>query len=203
MPVFVLSPPRPLHNWCPNRCPPPPTVCAVLCCRCMQAYYSYSVIIVAITLFSIITNVVSAYQYRRRLAALAHYTCQVQVGAQAAGQAGSCIGAICCTLPWAELFLLVLLPTAASFPCSAPAFLRCAARLQVLHNGRITSVDSTDLLPGDVVVLHPGILPCDLALIRCGPWLAGWLAGQQCWSSVLSQSIPVLRGCMCVPKANK
>ena len=48
----------------------------------MQAYYSYSLIIVAITLFSIITNVVSAYQYRRRLAALAHYTCEVQVCAQ-------------------------------------------------------------------------------------------------------------------------
>jgi hypothetical protein len=42
----------------------------------------------------------------------------------------------------------------------------------VLHNGRITSVDSTDLLPGDVVVLHPGILPCDLALIRCARMLA-------------------------------
>lgn len=60
-----------------------PAPCTLLacppCCRCAQAYYSYSLIIVGITLFSIITNVVSAYQYKRRLAALAHYTCQVQV----------------------------------------------------------------------------------------------------------------------------
>ncbi|KAL4457986.1 hypothetical protein ABPG75_012851 [Micractinium tetrahymenae] len=81
---------------------------------CAQAYYSYSLIIVGITLFSIVTNVVSAYQYRRRLAALAHYTCEVQV----------------------------------------------------LQNGRISTVNSTELLPGDVVVVHPGILPCDLALVR-------------------------------------
>lgn len=42
-----------------------------------------------------------------------------------------------------------------------------AAPHQVLHNGRITTVDSTELLPGDVVVLHPGVLPCDIALVRC------------------------------------
>ncbi len=40
---------------------------------------------------------------------------------------------------------------------------------QVLQNGRITTVDSTELLPGDVVVLHPGVLPCDITLVRCGP----------------------------------
>lgn len=56
----------------------PSHVCFLLR-RCAQAYYSYSLIIVGITLFSIVTNVVSAYQYRRRLAALAHYTCEVQV----------------------------------------------------------------------------------------------------------------------------
>jgi len=39
---------------------------------------------------------------------------------------------------------------------------------QVLQNGVITTVDSTELLPGDVVVLHPGILPCDVALVRWG-----------------------------------
>lgn len=81
---------------------------------CAQAYYSYSLIIVSITLFSIITNVVSSYQYRKRLAAIAHYTCEVQV----------------------------------------------------LQNGRVSTVNSTELLPGDVIVLHPGILPCDVALIR-------------------------------------
>lgn len=37
---------------------------------------------------------------------------------------------------------------------------------QVLQNGRITTVDSTELLPGDVMVVHPGILPCDVALVR-------------------------------------
>lgn len=41
------------------------------------------------TLFSIITNVASAYRYRRRLAALAHYTCEVQVRL---GQAGGSVG---------------------------------------------------------------------------------------------------------------
>ncbi|PRW55974.1 Ca-transporting ATPase [Chlorella sorokiniana] len=81
---------------------------------CLQAYYSYSLIIMGMTLFSIITNVASAYRYRRRLAALAHYTCEVQV----------------------------------------------------LQNGRITTVDSTELLPGDVVVLHPGVLPGDVTLVR-------------------------------------
>jgi len=50
-----------------------------MCRRCLQAYYSYSLIIMGRTLFSIITNVASAYRYRRRLAALAHYTCEVQV----------------------------------------------------------------------------------------------------------------------------
>lgn len=50
-----------------------------MCRRCLQAYYSYSLIIMGMTLFSIITNVASAYRYRRRLAALAHYTCEVQV----------------------------------------------------------------------------------------------------------------------------
>jgi magnesium-transporting ATPase (P-type) len=84
--------------------------------RCAQAYYSYSLIILAITLFSIVANVVSAHQYRRRLAALAHYACEVQV----------------------------------------------------LSGGRVASVDSRDLLPGDVVVLHPGVLPCDVALVRWG-----------------------------------
>lgn len=73
------------------------------------------------TLFSIITNVVGAYQYRRRLAALAHYTCEVQV----------------------------------------------------LANGRMQTVDSTDLLPGDVVVVHPGVLPCDVTLIRRGAGAGG------------------------------
>ncbi|KAI3436891.1 hypothetical protein D9Q98_006299 [Chlorella vulgaris] len=81
---------------------------------CAQAYYSYSLIIMSITLFSIVTNVVSAYQYRRRLAALAHYTCEVQV----------------------------------------------------VQGGRLLTVDSTELLPGDVIVVHPGTLPCDVALVR-------------------------------------
>lgn len=63
----------------------------------------------------------SAYQYRRRLAALAHYTCQVQV----------------------------------------------------LASGRLQTVDSTELLPGDVVVVHPGVLPCDITLIRYGGHLGG------------------------------
>jgi magnesium-transporting ATPase (P-type) len=133
----------------------------------MQAYYSYSVIIVAITFFSIITNVVSSYQYRRRLAALAHYTCQVQVratGRQAGRQAG-----------WAGSHQQVTIAQPRSKTGAAPEcrrFPALRAGPQVLHNGRITSVDSTDLLPGDVVVLHPGILPCDLALIRCARrWL--------------------------------
>ena len=113
------------------RCPPRSPHTAPRPRRCAQAYYSYSAIIVGMTLFSILTNVASAYQYRRRLAALAHYTCEVQV--------------------------------------------RAAGRLQ--------TVDSTDLLPGDVVVVHPGVLPCDLALIRrvagAGAglgWAAGWAA---------------------------
>lgn len=37
----------------------------------------------------------------------------------------------------------------------------------LLQGGRLVTVDSTELLPGDVVVIHPGILPCDLALVRC------------------------------------
>ena len=44
---------------------------------------------------------------------------------------------------------------------------------QVLASGRVQIVDSMELLPGDVVVLHPGVLPCDVTLIRC-VW--GWLS---------------------------
>lgn len=73
--------------------------------RCLQAYYSYSLIIMGMTLFSIITNVASAYRYRRRLAALAHYTCEVQVR-QGRGVVGgwpirvkdsSCRAGACCS----------------------------------------------------------------------------------------------------------
>ena len=62
---------------CCRRCAA--TAAAAACRRCAEAYYSYSLIIVAITLFSIVTNAVSTWQYRRRLAALAHYTCEVEV----------------------------------------------------------------------------------------------------------------------------
>lgn len=56
------------------------TRCARLTlCRCAQQYFSYSLIILGITLFSVLTSVISTYRYRRRLAALAHYTCEVQV----------------------------------------------------------------------------------------------------------------------------
>ena len=65
----------------------------------------------------------------------------------------SCPPACSCLPPW--------LPT-----CCIRA-LRLLALVQVLHNGRVSTVNSTELLPGDVVVLHPGILPCDLALVRC------------------------------------
>ena len=82
---------------------------------CLEAYYSYSIIIMAITLFSIITTVVQAYRYRKRLAALAHYTCEVQV---------------------------------------------------MQPGGSVATMDSTELVPGDVVVVHPGLLPCDLVLLR-------------------------------------
>lgn len=82
---------------------------------CLEAYYSYSIIIMAITMFSIITTVVQAYRYRRRLAALAHYTCEVQV---------------------------------------------------MQPGGSVATMDSTELVPGDVVVVHPGLLPCDLVLLR-------------------------------------
>lgn len=109
---------------------PPPSLHP---CRCAQAYYSYSLIIMSITLFSIVTNVVSAYQYRRRLAALAHYTCEVQV----------------------------------------------------VHGGRLLTVDSTELLPGDVIVVHPGTLPCDVALVRWGWGRVGRRRAAGCWLAPL------------------
>ena len=70
-------PPSHVHPTC--TLPHPPTHLHPTPPRCLEAYYSYSAIIVAITAFSIITNVLSAHRYRRRLAALAHYTCEVQV----------------------------------------------------------------------------------------------------------------------------
>ncbi len=57
----------------------------------------------------------------------------------------------------------LLLPAA---PATRTAHARMGFPLQVLQNGRISTVNSTELLPGDVVVVHPGILPCDLALVR-------------------------------------
>lgn len=54
-------------------------------------------------------------------------------------------------------------PNSAAKACQACLV---ASSRQVLQNGRITTVSSTELLPGDVVVVHPGILPCDLALVR-------------------------------------
>ncbi|GAB4820540.1 hypothetical protein N2152v2_007586 [Parachlorella kessleri] len=81
---------------------------------CLQQYYSYSFIILGITLFSILSTVVSTYSYRRRLAALAHYVCEVRL----------------------------------------------------LQSGREVTVPSTELVPGDVVVVTPGILPCDVVLVR-------------------------------------
>ena len=51
-------------------------------------------------------------------------------------------------------------------------------RLQVLHSGgRILTVDSSQLLPGDVVVVHPGVLPCDVALLR---WVGGRCGARGC-----------------------
>jgi cation-transporting ATPase 13A3/4/5 len=82
---------------------------------CLEAYYSYSLIIVAITMFSILTTVYQTYRYRKRLAALAHYTCEVQV---------------------------------------------------MQPGGSVATLNSTELVPGDVVVVHPGILPADLVLLR-------------------------------------
>ncbi len=82
---------------------------------CLEAYYSYSLIIVAITMFSILTTVYQTYRYRKRLAALAHYTCEVQV---------------------------------------------------MQPGGSVATLNSTELVPGDVIVVHPGILPADLALLR-------------------------------------
>jgi cation-transporting ATPase 13A3/4/5 len=113
--------------------------------RCAQAYYSYSLIILAITLFSIVANVVSAHQYRRRLAALAHYACEVQV----------------------------------------------------LSGGRVASVDSRDLLPGDVVVLHPGVLPCDVALVRWGSGGGGGGAQGQVGTPTLGRPQRRLSCCQC------
>lgn len=82
---------------------------------CMEAYYSYSAIIVAITMFSILATVVQAYRYRRRLAALAHFTCEVQV---------------------------------------------------LQPGGSVAILSSSELVPGDVVVVRAGLLPCDLVLLR-------------------------------------
>jgi cation-transporting P-type ATPase 13A2 len=82
---------------------------------CLEAYYSYSLIIVAITMFSILTTVYQTYRYRKRLAALAHYTCEIQV---------------------------------------------------MQPGGSVATLNSTELVPGDVVVIHPGILPADLVLLR-------------------------------------
>lgn len=90
----------------------PPTLPA---CRCLGRYFSYSAVIVAMTLASILTNVFQAYRYRRRLARLAHYSCEVHV---------------------------------------------------VQPGGHLATVDSRELLPGDVVVVVPGLLPCDLVLVR-------------------------------------
>lgn len=58
---------------------PAPTHPSIAPCRCLQAYFSYSLIILSITLFSILSTVLSTYAYRRRLAALAHYTCEVKL----------------------------------------------------------------------------------------------------------------------------
>lgn len=81
---------------------------------CIQQYYSYSAIIVAITLASILSTAIQAHRYRKRLSALAHYACEVQV---------------------------------------------------VRENG-ICFTSSTELVPGDVVVLTPGVLPCDIVLMK-------------------------------------
>lgn len=82
---------------------------------CLEAYYSYSLIIISITMFSILTTVFQTYRYRQRLAALAHYVCEVHVM-----QAG----------------------------------------------GAMVTTSSTELVPGDIVAIHPGLLPCDVVLLR-------------------------------------
>lgn len=82
---------------------------------CLGGYWSYSAVIMAMTLGSIFSNVTQAWRYRRRLAHMAHYTCEVEV-----------LG----------------------------------------PGGRLQPRDSSALLPGDVVAVHPGPLPCDLVLLR-------------------------------------
>lgn len=82
---------------------------------CLEAYYSYSAIILAITFFSISMTVNQTHRYRKRLADLAHFSCPVHVP-QTGGSPSTC--------------------------------------------------NSSELVPGDVVIVQPGILPCDIVLLQ-------------------------------------
>jgi cation-transporting ATPase 13A3/4/5 len=82
---------------------------------CLEAYYSYSLIIVSITLASILFSAAQAHAYMARLAALARFECEVTV---------------------------------------------------VGPGGALAPTSSAALVPGDVVVVRPGPLPCDLVLLR-------------------------------------
>lgn len=105
---------------------------------CLQEYYSYSTIIVLITLCSILTTAIQAYRYRKKLAAMAYFSCDVEV--------------VRGSININSLGGLLLLPT--NPPSAAAAAVT------------ISTVPSTELVPGDVVLVKPGILPCDIVLLR-------------------------------------
>jgi hypothetical protein len=115
-----------------------------------DSYYIFSVCIMAITWFSIITNALETHRNMRRLAGIAHYACPVEVF-----RGGD-----------------VLQVRARSCPCMA---LRAAVRTHAQRATNTaprdarrtcaTQVSSMELVPGDVVLLEAGALPCDMVLL--------------------------------------
>jgi len=105
---------------------------------CLQQYYSYSTIIVLITLCSILSTAIQAYRYRKKLAAMAYFSCDVDV-IRSSSNTRSHGGEL-------------LVP-----PTNQPS---TAAGVT------ISTIPSTELVPGDVILVKPGILPCDVVLLK-------------------------------------
>ena len=111
---------------------------------CLQEYYSYSTIIVLITLCSILSTAIQAYRYRKKLAAMAYFSCDVDVIRSSCSSNNT-------NSPGGGLLLL---------PTNPPSAAATAAGVT------ISTIPSTELVPGDVVLVKPGILPCDVVLLR-------------------------------------
>ena len=125
-----------------------------------DSYWSYAACILAITWFSIVTGSMEAHSNSARLAGIARHRGRALALRRADG-GGSALGVVGGGAGFAGVF---------ASPSSSAASPSLGSSAAALASGAVplrwVDVSSEDLVPGDVVAVGRGVLPCDCVLLR-------------------------------------